>query len=188
MLCMGRKVRMVGPYGGDRGVADVVQSTACRWTMSSWIASVSIPELHSGVGVGFWEGGNNQPGTPVDPPPGTDANKGKWLTQPPDMCHAKYFALLEKKRFLSPIGENPQKILDLGCGTGMLSVVLALGYTRVRLVPRRTRCGGILGAACVQRLGGAAAVVCRWQFVGGWLVVLLQGGGLGVAAPGGDAG
>ncbi len=34
------------------------------------------------------------------------------------MCHAKYYALLEKKRFLSPIGDNPQKILDLGCGTG----------------------------------------------------------------------
>lgn len=37
-----------------------------------------------------------------------------------DICHTKYFALLEKKRFLSPIGEveNPQRILDLGCGTG----------------------------------------------------------------------
>lgn len=35
-----------------------------------------------------------------------------------DMCHAKYYALLEKKRFLAPIGSNPQKILDLGCGTG----------------------------------------------------------------------
>jgi hypothetical protein len=40
------------------------------------------------------------------------------------MCHAKYYALLEKKRFLSPIGDNPQKILDLGCGTGNF---LALG-------------------------------------------------------------
>ena len=35
-----------------------------------------------------------------------------------DMCHAKYYALLEKKRFLSPIGPDPQRILDLGCGTG----------------------------------------------------------------------
>lgn len=35
-----------------------------------------------------------------------------------DMCHAKYYALLEKKRFLAPIGDNPHKILDLGCGTG----------------------------------------------------------------------
>lgn len=35
-----------------------------------------------------------------------------------DMCHAKYFALLDKKRFLAPINETPHKILDLGCGTG----------------------------------------------------------------------
>lgn len=37
-----------------------------------------------------------------------------------DICHSKYFALLEKKFFLSPIGEerNPQRVLDLGCGTG----------------------------------------------------------------------
>jgi hypothetical protein len=35
-----------------------------------------------------------------------------------DMCHAKYFALLEKKRFLAPITETPHKVLDLGCGTG----------------------------------------------------------------------
>jgi hypothetical protein len=40
------------------------------------------------------------------------------LTWPPDMCHAKYYALLEKKRFLAPITDSPQKILDLGCGTG----------------------------------------------------------------------
>lgn len=38
-----------------------------------------------------------------------------------DMCHAKYYALLGKKRFLAPIGDNPHKILDLGCGTGMAS-------------------------------------------------------------------
>lgn len=35
-----------------------------------------------------------------------------------DMSHAKYFMLLEKKRFLAPISEHPQRILDLGCGTG----------------------------------------------------------------------
>lgn len=35
-----------------------------------------------------------------------------------DLCHAKYYALLNKKRFLAPISENPQRILDLGCGTG----------------------------------------------------------------------
>jgi ubiquinone/menaquinone biosynthesis C-methylase UbiE len=38
-----------------------------------------------------------------------------------DMCHAKYYALLEKKRFLAPIAAAPQRILDLGCGTGELA-------------------------------------------------------------------
>lgn len=35
-----------------------------------------------------------------------------------DMCHAKYYALLDKNRFFAPIGKEPHKILDLGCGTG----------------------------------------------------------------------
>lgn len=35
-----------------------------------------------------------------------------------DLCHTKYYHLLKSRRFLSPIGENPQRILDLGCGTG----------------------------------------------------------------------
>lgn len=34
-----------------------------------------------------------------------------------DMAHAKYFILLDKKRWLAPI-HNPQKVLDLACGTG----------------------------------------------------------------------
>ncbi|KAK3686037.1 S-adenosyl-L-methionine-dependent methyltransferase [Podospora appendiculata] len=42
-----------------------------------------------------------------------------------DMCHAKYYALMEKKRFLSPIGDSPQRILDLGCGTGIWSIDIA---------------------------------------------------------------
>jgi ubiquinone/menaquinone biosynthesis C-methylase UbiE len=37
-----------------------------------------------------------------------------------DMSHAKYFMLLEKKLFLAPITPQPQKILDLGTGTGNL--------------------------------------------------------------------
>ncbi|KAK3308001.1 S-adenosyl-L-methionine-dependent methyltransferase [Chaetomium strumarium] len=45
-----------------------------------------------------------------------------------DMCHAKYYALLEKKRFIAPITENPQKILDLGCGTGIWSIDVADMY------------------------------------------------------------
>lgn len=35
-----------------------------------------------------------------------------------DLCHTKYYALLEKKSYLAPISENPQRIMDLGCGTG----------------------------------------------------------------------
>ena len=35
-----------------------------------------------------------------------------------DMAHAKYFTLLDKKLFLAPIDPNPQKVLDLACGTG----------------------------------------------------------------------
>ncbi|KAK0720759.1 S-adenosyl-L-methionine-dependent methyltransferase [Lasiosphaeris hirsuta] len=42
-----------------------------------------------------------------------------------DMAHAKYYALLEKKRFLAPIGDNPQRVLDLGCGTGIWSIDFA---------------------------------------------------------------
>jgi hypothetical protein len=36
-----------------------------------------------------------------------------------DLNHAKYHLMYGKKDFLSPIGDNPQKILDVGCGTGM---------------------------------------------------------------------
>ena len=35
-----------------------------------------------------------------------------------DMAHAKYFILLDKKRWIAPIPDNPQKVLDLACGTG----------------------------------------------------------------------
>lgn len=35
-----------------------------------------------------------------------------------DLCHVKYSALLDKKLFLAPISEDPQRVLDLGCGTG----------------------------------------------------------------------
>ncbi|KAM3472651.1 hypothetical protein MY8738_008765 [Beauveria namnaoensis] len=44
-----------------------------------------------------------------------------------DVCHTKYLALLKKKLFLSPIGEagNPQRILDLGCGTGAWCIDVA---------------------------------------------------------------
>lgn len=37
-----------------------------------------------------------------------------------DMSHAKYYMLLNKRRYLAPISSNTQKVLDLGTGTGML--------------------------------------------------------------------
>ncbi|TVY92317.1 Secondary metabolism regulator, partial [Lachnellula willkommii] len=42
-----------------------------------------------------------------------------------DMAHAKYFMLLEKKRWLAPIPAQPQKVLDLACGTGIWSIDFA---------------------------------------------------------------
>lgn len=35
-----------------------------------------------------------------------------------DLCHSMYYALLDKRRFLAPATKNPQRILDIGCGTG----------------------------------------------------------------------
>lgn len=39
-----------------------------------------------------------------------------------DMAHAKYYILLNEKRFLAPIPSNPQEILDLGTGSGIWSI------------------------------------------------------------------
>lgn len=39
-----------------------------------------------------------------------------------DYCHAKYYALLDKKTYLAPIGDHPQRIVDIGCGTGQFPV------------------------------------------------------------------
>ncbi|KYG41958.1 hypothetical protein M433DRAFT_177045 [Acidomyces richmondensis BFW] len=42
-----------------------------------------------------------------------------------DMAHEKYFLLLDEKRYLAPIGPNPQQILDLGTGTGIWAMDIA---------------------------------------------------------------
>ncbi|SPO07374.1 related to methyltransferase [Cephalotrichum gorgonifer] len=51
-----------------------------------------------------------------------------------DLCHVKYSALLDKKLFLSPIGEDPQRILDLGCGTGIWCIDVAEEYPSAQVV------------------------------------------------------
>ncbi|XMA16426.1 hypothetical protein WAI453_009217 [Rhynchosporium graminicola] len=45
-----------------------------------------------------------------------------------DMSHAKYGMLLEKKLFLAPITTKPQKILDIGTGTGIWAIDMAELY------------------------------------------------------------
>jgi ubiquinone/menaquinone biosynthesis C-methylase UbiE len=42
-----------------------------------------------------------------------------------DLAHHIYILLLEGKLFLSPIGENPQRVLDLGTGTGIWAMDFA---------------------------------------------------------------
>jgi hypothetical protein len=41
-----------------------------------------------------------------------------------DLKHRLYTILLDEKLFLAPIGSNPQKILDLGTGSGKLPPAL----------------------------------------------------------------
>jgi SAM-dependent methyltransferase len=56
------------------------------------------------------------------------------------MCHAKYYALLEKKRFIAPIGENPQRILDLGCGTGKWLFALGVMHSKPDYLDPKLTC------------------------------------------------
>ncbi|KAF2764740.1 S-adenosyl-L-methionine-dependent methyltransferase [Teratosphaeria nubilosa] len=42
-----------------------------------------------------------------------------------DMAHEKYSLLLHKRRYLAPISDDPQQILDLGTGTGIWAMDMA---------------------------------------------------------------
>jgi hypothetical protein len=53
-----------------------------------------------------------------------------------DMAHAKYFLLLEKRRFLAPIPEDTQRVLDLGTGTGSSLPSGAACYERTLALTR----------------------------------------------------
>ncbi|EKJ68900.1 hypothetical protein FPSE_10926 [Fusarium pseudograminearum CS3096] len=50
-----------------------------------------------------------------------------------DMCHAKYCALIGKTRYLAPVN-SPQRILDLGCGTGIWSIEMAEEFTSAEVI------------------------------------------------------
>ncbi|EHK23609.1 uncharacterized protein TRIVIDRAFT_190556 [Trichoderma virens Gv29-8] len=78
----------------------------------SSLTSVTSSILHGVVGEGqrvYAAYGKEEYGLPMD-----DQELDRM-----DLCHQKYFSLLKQRRFLSPISENPQRILDLGCGTGI---------------------------------------------------------------------
>jgi len=62
------------------------------------------------------------------------------------MSHAKYVMLLEKKLFLAPIPDAPQRILDIGTGTGIWAI-------NVRKIPStydiRQQTNDLAGCRCI---------------------------------------
>ncbi|KAG6044178.1 hypothetical protein E4U39_003610 [Claviceps sp. Clav50 group G5] len=52
---------------------------------------------------------------------------------PPDMKHAMLMMVTENKPFLSPIGDHPQKILDIGTGTGIWAVEVGDRYPSAKV-------------------------------------------------------
>ncbi|KAK1251708.1 hypothetical protein MKX07_007187 [Trichoderma sp. CBMAI-0711] len=96
-------------------------------SFQSSLTSVTSSILHGVVGEGqrvYAAYGKEEYGLPMD-----DQELDRM-----DLCHTKYFSLLKQRRFLSPISENPQRILDLGCGTGIWCVEVADDYPGAQVV------------------------------------------------------
>ncbi|KAK5995316.1 Methyltransferase pytC [Cladobotryum mycophilum] len=87
----------------------------------SSLTSVTSSVLHGVMGEGqrrYAVYGQEEYGLPMD-----DQELDRM-----DLCHHKYYSLLNSRHFLAPIVENPQRIMDLGCGTGIWCVEVADEY------------------------------------------------------------
>ncbi|KZF23408.1 S-adenosyl-L-methionine-dependent methyltransferase [Xylona heveae TC161] len=94
-------------------------------------ASTYVTSIASDIRRGVEENGRTYPvygkneyGMPVD-----DKEQDRL-----DLQHCKYTLLLENKLFLSPIPEKPQKILDLGTGTGIWAIDVADTYPSAQVI------------------------------------------------------